>query len=158
MKKKKKLAVLTFILLVVALMTACTVSEPAPKPNEEISAPEEALPIESEPDLPAATRTVESELDLPAATHTIEAAKETKETAVPDDTASSENNEVSWSEALEILNQGDVKLVSQLHNLEVSLVLNDGRTVTTVEPTIDAIFDAVAKCGENCSNVVLMTE
>ena len=138
----KKLTVLTFILLGAALLTACTVSEPAPNPNEGISVPEEALPIEREPDLPAATRAIEA----------------AEETAVPEDTASSVNNEVSWSEALEILNQGDVKLISQLHNLEVSLLLNDGRTLTTVEPTIDAIFDAIAECGEPCSSVVLMTE
>ena len=139
---KKKLTVLTFILLGAALLTACTVSEPAPNPNEEISVPAEALPIEPEPDLPAATRAIET----------------AEETALPEDTASSKSNEVSWSEALEILNQGDVKLVSQLHNLEVSLLLYDDRTFTTVEPTIDAIFDAVTECGEPCSSIVLMTE
>ena len=138
----KRLTILTFILLVGALLTACTVSEPALDPNEEISVPEEALPIEPESGLPDGTLSIE---DLEG-------------TDVPEGEVFSENSEVSWTEALEILNKGDVQLVSQSHNLEVLLVLKDGRTITTVEPSIDAIFKAITECGETCSNVILMTE
>jgi hypothetical protein len=139
---KKKLTILTLILLVGALLTACTVSEAAPNPNEEISVPEEALPIAPDPALPEAT----------LSTETLE------ESGVPEENASSESSEVSWAEALEFLNNGEVTLVAQSHDLEVSLVLKDGRTVTAVEPSIDAIFEAVEACGDACSNIVLMTE
>ena len=138
----KRLTILTFILLVGALLTACTVSEPAPNPNEEISVPEDALPIEPESGLPDGTLSIE----------------DAEGTDVPAGEVFSENSEVSWTEALEILNKGEVQLVSQSHNLEVLLVLKDGRTITTVEPTIDAIFNAISECGEACRNIVLMTE
>jgi hypothetical protein len=138
----KKLTIFTFMLLIVALMAACTVSEPAPNPSEEISVPKEALPIAPEPVLPEATPSTEV----------------LEESDVLDDNASSESSDVSWAEALEFLNNGDVTLVAQSHDLEVSLVLKDGRTVTAVEPSIDAIFKAIEACGEACSNIVLMTE
>ncbi len=139
---KQILAILTSMLLLGAFLTACTVAEPALSPDKGTGVPEETLPIEPEPGVPKGTATIEAE----------------EGTAVPEGKIPSENNEVSWTEALEILNNGDVKLVSQSHNLEVSLVLNDGRTITTVEPSLDAIFDAIAECGEACSTVVLVTE
>ncbi len=66
--------------------------------------------------------------------------------------------EVDWETAVEILNLGDVKTVFQLHNLEVTLVMNDGNEIHTIEPVIDAIFDEVNKCGAPCGNIVLATE
>lgn len=135
-------AILISILLLGAFLTACTVAEPTLSPDKGISVPEETLSLEPEPGVSKGTTTIEAE----------------EGTAVPEGNLSSENSEVSWTEALKILNNGDVKLVSQSHNLEVSLVLNDGRTITTVEPNIDAIFNAIAECGEACSTVVLVAE
>jgi heat shock protein HslJ len=66
--------------------------------------------------------------------------------------------EVSWEEALVLLNSGEVEGVFQTHALDVELQLKDGRWLHTVEPTIDAIFTAVDECGEPCAGIVLATE
>jgi len=57
---------------------------------------------------------------------------------------------VSWEQAIRILNAGDVMAVSQRHNLTVTLDMNDGTTLTTLEPHIDAIIQEVEKCGSAC--------
>ena len=67
-------------------------------------------------------------------------------------------DKVDWEMAIEILNSGDVEMAAQLHNLTVTLTLKDGTVIRTVEPTIDAIFDEVEKCGEPCSGIALATE
>ncbi|MBW8011946.1 MAG: hypothetical protein FVQ83_12015 [Chloroflexi bacterium] len=59
---------------------------------------------------------------------------------------------------MEILNSGEVVTISQLHNLEVTLELMDGRMIKTVEPRIDAIFEEIDTCGEICSNIIRVTE
>ena len=66
--------------------------------------------------------------------------------------------ETDWETAVAILNQGDVEVASQLHNLEVTLFLKDGRQIKTVEPGIDDIFQAVEECGNPCKEIALMTE
>jgi hypothetical protein len=67
-------------------------------------------------------------------------------------------SEVDWETAIEILNNGDVEMVAQLHSLEVILTLHDGTEIRTVEPIIDAIFREVEKCGQPCSKIILATE
>lgn len=66
--------------------------------------------------------------------------------------------EVDWETAVEILNTGEVEMVAQLHSLDVILTLKDGTEIHTVEPTIDAIFQEVEKCGQPCSQILLATE
>ena len=65
---------------------------------------------------------------------------------------------INWKQAIDILNQGEVKSVFQTHNLDVSLVLEDGSIFKTREPAIDDIFTEVEKCGSPCSDVILATE
>ncbi len=72
--------------------------------------------------------------------------------------AYTQDQTVSWEEAIEILNSGDVVTVVQLHSLKVTLELSNGARITTTEPIIDAIFDEVAKCGSTCQGIVLATE
>lgn len=67
-------------------------------------------------------------------------------------------SEVDWETAVEILNTGDVEMVTQLHSLDVTLTMKDGSEIHTVEPTIDAIFDEIEKCGEPCSQIMMATE
>jgi hypothetical protein len=67
-------------------------------------------------------------------------------------------SEVDWKTAVEILNSGDVEMAAQLHSLEVILTLKDGTEIRTVEPTIDAIFQEVEKCGQPCAKMTLATE
>lgn len=65
---------------------------------------------------------------------------------------------VTWEEAIEILNGGEVVAVFQLHSLEVTLELKDGSMITTMEPNIDDIFHEVEKCGSPCQGIMLATE
>ena len=66
--------------------------------------------------------------------------------------------EVDWETAVEILNTGEVEMVTQLHSLEVILTMKNGAEIHTIEPIIDAIFQEVEKCGQPCSQMVLATE
>jgi len=65
---------------------------------------------------------------------------------------------VSWSEAIRILNSGQVESVFQTHSLDVTLVLKNGTSIYTKEPSIDDIFDEVKKCGNLCKNITQATE
>ena len=75
-----------------------------------------------------------------------------------DSTSTPCDEEVSWEQAIEILNSGEVVSLAQLHNLEVSFVLENGCTIETIEPRIDDIFAEVQKCGEPCAMITLATE
>ena len=66
--------------------------------------------------------------------------------------------EVDWETAVEILNTGEVGMVTQLHSLDVMLTMKDGSEIRTVEPQIDAIFDEIEKCGRPCSQILMATE
>ena len=73
-------------------------------------------------------------------------------------TASPYPNEVDWETTIEILNSGQVEMVVQLHSHDVTLTMKDGSQIQTVEPTIDAIFQEIDKCGVPCSEIILATE
>ena len=62
------------------------------------------------------------------------------------------------AKAIEILNSWEVDTVVQLHDLSVTLKLNDGAEIYTKEPRIDLIFDEIEKCGETCENIWKITE
>ena len=64
----------------------------------------------------------------------------------------------SWEEAIVILNSGDVESVFQTHSLSVTIMLNDGTTITTQEPMIDDIFTEIDKCGTACAGISVATE
>jgi hypothetical protein len=72
--------------------------------------------------------------------------------------ATPQDREVSWEEAIEILNSGEVQGVYQLHSREVTLHLKDGSWIKTTEPGLDDIFREVEKCGSVCEGVTLATE
>lgn len=66
--------------------------------------------------------------------------------------------EIAWEDAVALLQTGEVEQVVQLHNLTVTLYLKDGQKTTTIEPTIDLIFDEIQNCGAPCSDIMLATE
>ncbi len=74
------------------------------------------------------------------------------------DSGETQGSYVSWSEALVILNRGEVDGVAQTHDLDVELFLKDGSSIRTKEPTIDEIFKEVTKCGNVCEGITLATE
>jgi hypothetical protein len=66
--------------------------------------------------------------------------------------------QVDWETAVEILHRGEVEMAAQFHSLEVILTLKEGTEIRTVEPTIDAVFREVEKCGRPCNKIILATE
>lgn len=72
--------------------------------------------------------------------------------------ATPQDREVSWEEAIEILNGGEVIGVYQLHSREVTLQMEDGSWIKTMEPHLDDIFSEVVKCGAVCEGITLATE
>lgn len=67
-------------------------------------------------------------------------------------------NEITWAEAVGIIRSGEIESVFQTHDRRVEIVLADGTTVTTVEPTLDAVFEELQACGDRCSHVTVATE
>ena len=65
---------------------------------------------------------------------------------------------LTWPDAVEYLNAGGVKSATQTHALKVFLELDDGSRFQTTEPEIDAIFEAVRKCGAPCEGIMVATE
>jgi chemotaxis response regulator CheB len=53
---------------------------------------------------------------------------------------------------------GEVRQIFQSHALEIWLTLQDGRQVTTTEPSIDDVFRVVEECGDPCAGIALATE
>jgi hypothetical protein len=66
--------------------------------------------------------------------------------------------QIEWEEAKNLILNGEVTEVFQLHSLEVILTLEDGTTVVTIEPNIDDVFDVLEECGEVCADVTVATE
>lgn len=70
----------------------------------------------------------------------------------------SDGAEIAWDEAVSLLHSGQVTQVFQAHSLRVVLTLRNGAQVSTMEPSIDAIFFEVERCGAPCANIALATE
>ena len=68
------------------------------------------------------------------------------------------NSVVSWAEAISILRSGEVRQVSQLPNLEITIEMNNGDQITTTEPVIDEVIEELKLCGKVCENIVIATE
>ena len=66
--------------------------------------------------------------------------------------------EFSWDSAQELILSGEVTRIMQAHSREVLLALRDGRTVRTVEPELDDVFQVVRRRGERCAGIQLATE
>ena len=73
-------------------------------------------------------------------------------------TLSPDYRDVTWEEAVRLLHSGQVVEAGQSHSLSVGLLLKDGTILHTVEPTIDAIWYEIQKCGDVCAGIKFQTE
>ena len=145
------------LLVVLILLTACQSATPEPAPEmEEIEQPVEEgypppEPVNSEDAYPYQESLPVSDGPYPALQVPL----------VSNDpyTAPVEGGiAITWEETKTLIMDGQVVEVTQLHSLDVTLILKDGRIVTTVEPEIDAVFILLDECGENCQDVIRATE
>lgn len=67
-------------------------------------------------------------------------------------------NYVSWSHAIDLILDGQVKNIFQAHTLQVDLELESGIWVSSIEPSIDTVFVIIERCGDLCKNIGLMIE
>ena len=97
---------------------------------------------------------------LPVGTYAVDVngVQETFTLDVDNELPEDANDEISWAEAQELIRSGQVVQITQLHSLEVTLELEDGRRLTTTEPEIDAVFEVVDECGDPCADILLATE
>jgi hypothetical protein len=99
-------------------------------------------------------------LGLPAGTYTVDVngVTDTFTFDVENTVIEPDGATIPWDEARLMILAGEVAQVTQLHSLEVTLEMKDGRRLLTVEPEIDDVFDVVDECGEPCADMVLATE
>jgi len=109
--------------------------------------------------LPAATEApAENEAyPQPAPAETVESGSDTSQAAniYPE---LNDGDEVDWNKAVGIILSGQVKQVSQTHDLKVYLTLKDGRTIVSVEPVIDELMGIIDYCGDPCKDITIATE
>ena len=65
---------------------------------------------------------------------------------------------ITWEDAQNLILEGRVSQVTQLHNLTVILDLKDGSTVKTIEPAIDDVFKVIQQCGDKCADIIRAPE
>jgi len=69
-----------------------------------------------------------------------------------------DGDEVSWTNAVAMILNGEVTQVTQTHDLKVTLSLKDGRTLITTEESIDDVIEIIEACGEKCKDIRIATE
>lgn len=60
---------------------------------------------------------------------------------------------VSWEGAINLLRTAKVIRIHQTHSGNIYLDLKDGTVLKTKEPSLDAIFEEIRKCGETCKGI-----
>jgi hypothetical protein len=77
---------------------------------------------------------------------------------VPNPPTTGDSSVITWDKAVELINSGDVKQVSQTHSLDVTLDMINGEVYKTIEPSIDEVFKVIDACGDPCKDMILATE
>lgn len=66
--------------------------------------------------------------------------------------------EIPWNQAVAMIINGEVSQVTQTHDLRVSLTVKDGRTLVSLEPSIDEVMRVIQTCGDACKEIRIATE
>ncbi|MDD4785087.1 MAG: hypothetical protein PHH12_01350 [Candidatus Shapirobacteria bacterium] len=62
--------------------------------------------------------------------------------------------EITWPEAVDLIQNCQIKTVFQKHNLEVTLTHKDNRIFKTIEPKIDDIFKETNHLRSDCNDII----
>lgn len=66
--------------------------------------------------------------------------------------------QITWDQAVTLIMSEQVTKIMQTHDLKVYLTLKDGRTIFTVQQTMDDILKVVEACGDPCKEIKVATE
>lgn len=69
-----------------------------------------------------------------------------------------QNSQIEWPEAISLIEDCQVAIVAQTHNLDIYLTTKDGRRLVTQAPQIDIVFDYVTGAADECGMIPLATE
>lgn len=69
-----------------------------------------------------------------------------------------EASEVSWEEAVRLIENCEAEMIFQTHARDVEISLKDGRRVHTVEPSIDEVFRLYNDLRDECGEIPMATE
>ncbi|HSH31563.1 MAG TPA: hypothetical protein VK963_02740 [Candidatus Saccharimonadales bacterium] len=79
----------------------------------------------------------------------------------PDPSATSDSVQptaITWPEAVELIRSCRVKSVSQTHDRQVGLTLNDGTGRNTTEPELDQVVQLAQAVMSKCGPITIVTE
>ena len=62
--------------------------------------------------------------------------------------------EISWQEAIDLIQNCQIKTVFQKHNLIVTLTDKNNQIFKTIEPNIDDIFDQTNHLRSDCNDII----
>lgn len=62
--------------------------------------------------------------------------------------------EITWTEAVYLIQECQIKTVFQKHNLEVTLTNKNNRIFVTKEPKIDEIFRETGHLRSDCNDII----
>lgn len=65
---------------------------------------------------------------------------------------------VPWNEAIDLMVDGQVAIVSRHETLAVEMFLKDGRVLRTIEPDAGTLAGVLSACGEPCAGIQYETE
>jgi len=65
---------------------------------------------------------------------------------------------ISWEDAIKFIKNNAVTQVAQSKSLEVTITFQDGTTVKTTEPSLDAVVTQIKECGVRCKDIKVVTE
>jgi hypothetical protein len=69
--------------------------------------------------------------------------------------APGEPQTVEWSEAEQVILNGEVSQIDQKSTLEVTLTLKDSRVLITTEPSFDEVVRVKERCAEVCAGLII---
>ena len=147
----RKQLLLTLMLLAVLLVSGCQVAGPGASDPTETVLP--ADPSAGEYPAPGADPGIDDAYPGP----------DVIPTEMPDAGSALypvyvDGDMVSWEQAVAMILNGEVTQVFQTHDLQVTISLKDGRSLTTTEPAIDDVMQVIETCGAPCQNIAIATE
>lgn len=153
---------LLIMVLLVVLLTACQTA--APVETEAPSSVETRIPSPMQVVITPSATTPAVAVKTPEPTDNgpypgaVEPTKYDPNNPAPYPGPGEGGTPVEWEEATRLILEGKVAQVTSFDNLMVIMVLKDGETVNTRQPTLDAVLDVIDECGDLCKDIELLTE